>query len=84
MKRYFCPFCCSRYQLYKTRSDGVLICGQCGDPMIKKPVINPRQFFGWVALSAFLAPLFIMIALVINDISKERILNNSDSSAFLI
>ena len=79
MSRYFCPFCSSRNQVHKTRSDGVLICGQCGDPLIKKSFINSRQIFGLFAATAFLAPLVIMIIFVIKDFSKEKLPNNSDS-----
>ena len=83
MSRYYCPFCSSRYQFHKTRSDGVLICGLCGDPLVKKPLLNSRRIIGAVAASAFLAPLLIMIIFVINDFSKEKLPNNSDSLVLL-
>ena len=79
MSRYYCPFCSSRYQFHKTRGDGVLICGLCGDPLVKKPLLNSRRIIGAVAASAFLAPLVIMIIFVINDFSKEKLPINSDS-----
>tara|TARA_B100001093_G_C26324831_1_gene799258 strand:+ start:66 stop:341 length:276 start_codon:yes stop_codon:yes gene_type:complete len=79
MSRYYCPFCSSRYQFHKTSSDGVLICGLCGDPLVKKPLLNSRRIIGAVAASAFLAPLVIMIIFVINDFSKEKLPINSDS-----
>ena len=79
MSRYYCPFCSSRYQYHKTRADGVLICGQCGDPLMKKTFVNYRQILGVLAASAFLAPLLIMIIFVINDFTKENIPNNSES-----
>jgi len=79
MSRYYCPFCSSRYQFYKTSSDGVLICGLCGDQLVKKPLLNSRRIIGAVAASAFLAPLVIMIIFVINDFSKEKLPINSDS-----
>ena len=79
MSRYYCPFCSSRYRFHKTSSDGVLICGLCGDPLVKKPLLNSRRIIGAVAVSAFLAPLVIMIIFVINDFSKEKLPINSDS-----
>ena len=79
MSRYYCPFCSSRYQFHKTSSDGVLICGLCGDPLVIKPLLNSRRIIGAVAASAFLAPLVIMIIFVINDFSKEKLPINSDS-----
>ncbi len=83
MSRYYCPFCSSGYQFHKSRSDGVLICGQCGDPLIKKPLLNSRQIIGVVAASVFLAPLIIMIIFVITDFTKDRLPNNKESLVLL-
>jgi len=79
MSRYYCPFCSSRYQFHRTRSDGVLICGLCRDPLIKKPLLNSRRIIGVVAASAFLAPLLIMIIFIIKDFTNEEDFNNSES-----
>ena len=83
MSRYYCPFCSSRYQFHKTRSDGVLICGQCGDQLIKKPLLNSRRIMGVVVASAFLAPLLIMITFVITDFTKERLPSDSETLVLL-
>jgi len=83
MSRYYCPFCSSRYQFHKTSNDGVLICGLCGDPLVKKSLLNSRRIIGAVAASAFLAPLLIMIIFVINDFTKEKYPNNSESLVLL-
>ena len=79
MSRYYCPFCSARYQFHETRRDGVLICGHCGDPLIKKPLINSRRITGLFTASIFLVPLLTMIIFVINDLNKEQELNNSDN-----
>ena len=79
MCRYYCPFCSSLYQFHKISSEGDLICGLCGDPLIKKPLLNSRRIIGVVVASAFLSPLLIMIIFVINDFSKEKLPNNSDT-----
>ena len=79
MSRYYCPFCTSRYQFQKTRSDGILICGQCGDPLTKKTLINLRQIFGLIAISAFLLPLVLMIVFAVQDFKNEKLPNNSKS-----
>mgnify|MGYP001273326998 CR=1 FL=1 len=78
MSRYYCPFCSSLNQFQKTRSDGVLICGQCGDPLIKGPLLDTRRIIGILAASAFLAPLLMMIIFIVRDFTKEQILNNSE------
>ena len=79
MSRYYCPFCSSRYQFHQTSSDGILICGLCGDALVKKSLLNSRRIFGAVAAFAFLAPLVIMIIFIIKDFSKEKLPSNSDS-----
>ena len=83
MSRYYCPFCSSRFQFHETSRDGVLICGLCGDPLVKRPLLNSRRIIGAIAAAAFLAPLVIMIIFVINDFSKEELPNNSDSLVLL-
>ncbi len=60
-----------------------MICGLCGDPLIKKPLLNSRRIFGVLAASAFLAPLLIMIIFVINDFTKDKYPNNSESLVLL-
>ena len=84
MSRYYCPFCSSRYQFHKTRSDGVLICGQCGDPLIKKSLLNSRRIIGVVVALAFLVPLLIMLIFVIDNFTKEKLPNNSKPLALLV
>ncbi len=84
MSPYYCPFCSTLYQFQKTRNDGVLICGVCGDPLIKKPLFNSRRIIGVVASAAFLAPLLIMIIFVFKDFTKEQLPDNSESLVLLI
>ena len=76
MNSYYCPFCSSRYQVHKTRSDGVLICGHCGDPLIKITLLNSRRIIGLLASLAFLAPLLFMFIYVVEDFNKEKRPNN--------
>ena len=83
MSRYFCPFCSSRNQIHQTRSDGVLICGQCGDLLMKKQLVNVRRIFGILAASAFLAPLLIMLILVVKEFTKDKFQGNSQSFVLL-
>ncbi|WP_413677925.1 hypothetical protein [Prochlorococcus sp. MIT 0916] len=83
MSQYYCPFCSSRYQFHKTSSNGVLICGLCGDPLIKKTSLNSRRIIGVVAALAFLAPLLTMIIFIIADFTKEKRPKNSESLVLL-
>ena len=84
MSRYFCPYCPSRYQFHKTNPNGVLICGLCGDPLIKKSFLNPRGIIGIIVATAFLAPLLVMISFVVADFIKEKMHNNSQSVVYVI
>ena len=83
MSKFYCPFCSVSYQFHKTRNDGVLICGQCGDPLIKKRIVNSRQIFGLVAALSFLAPLPLMMFFVIRDFTEEKFPTDSEALAFL-
>ena len=49
------------------------MCGQCGDPLIKKPFINTRQIIGLVAALSFLSPLLIMFVLTLMDFNEEKL-----------
>ena len=79
MYRYYCPFCSSHNQFHNTRSDGVLICDLCGEPLIKKTLLNLRRMIGLIAASTFLTPLLIMIIILINDFTKEQLPINSEA-----
>ncbi len=81
--RYYCPFCSSRFLFQKLRSDGVLICGVCGENLVKKPLVSIKQIFGLLALSSFLTPLIIMISYVIKDFGKEKLPKIPESLALL-
>ena len=83
MSRYYCPFCSSCYQFHQIRTDGVLICGQCGDPLIKKPLISLRQILGLLACSAFLLPLLLMIIFIIKDFSNYKMPSKSETFVLL-
>ena len=61
-----------------------MICGQCGDPLIKKTSLNTRRIVGVVAALAFLAPLLIMIIFVIRNFTNEKLPKNSKSLVQLI
>ncbi len=43
MVQYYCPYCNPKYQFQKQSSNGTLICGLCGEDLIKKPFIRLNQ-----------------------------------------
>ena len=72
MAKYHCPYCSPRYQFHKQRSDGVMICGQCGDPLVKTSPIKLTQIFALVLASVFIAPLFITALAFIQDLNRSK------------
>ena len=67
MSRYYCPFCSPRYQFHKKRDDGTLICGQCGDPLTKVPLVKPIQIFSILLAFAFITPLIMLVSTVLKN-----------------
>ena len=57
MVRYYCPYCNPKYQFQKQSLKGNLICGLCGEDLVKKPYIRLNQIIALVAASSLLLPL---------------------------
>ena len=72
MKRYYCPYCHPSYQFQKQRVDGVMVCGQCGDPLVKAPLFRPTKVFALITIAAFIAPLLMMILGYLNSVQKQK------------
>ena len=70
MVKYYCPYCNPKYQFQKQTSKGTLICGLCGEELIKKPFIRLNQIIALVAASSLLLPLiYTLIFLIKNQIN---------------
>ena len=73
MVRYYCPYCNPKYQFQKQSSKGTLICGLCGEDLVKKPFIRLNQIIALVAASSFLLPLiYTFIFLIKNQINPQN------------
>ena len=73
MVRYYCPYCNPKYQFQKQSSKGTLICGLCGEELIKKPIIRLNQIIALVAASSLLLPLiYTFIFLIKNQINPSN------------
>ena len=57
MDRYYCPYCNPKYQYQKQSTNGTLICGLCGEDLVKKPFIRLNQIIALVAASSLLLPV---------------------------
>ena len=73
MVRYYCPYCNPKYQFQKQSSKGTLICGLCGEDLVKKPIIRLNQIIALVAASSLLLPLiYTFIYLFKNQINPPN------------
>ena len=73
MVRYYCPYCNPKYQFQKQSSKGTLICGLCGEDLVKKPFIRLNQIIALVAASSLLLPLiYTFIFLIKNKINHSH------------
>ena len=73
MVKYYCPYCNPKYQFQKQSSKGVLVCGLCGEDLVKKPFIRLNQIIALVAASSLLLPLvYTFIFLIKNQINPPN------------
>ena len=84
MSKYYCPYCSPRYQFYKQGADGIMICGQCGEPLLKVPFIRPVQIIALIAMTAFVAPLIFILFMNINNLNKPEPGRNNESLANIL
>jgi len=71
MKDYYCPYCNPKYQFNK-ENYGKLVCGLCGEDLIKKPIIELKRLIAILLIFSFSLPLiFLIITLFINT-SKDQ------------
>ena len=74
MSRYYCPYCNSKYQFKSISNTGKLLCGLCGEEMIKKSFINIKQIISLTIVITFVLPLFYTLLFsIINkkDLKKD-------------
>ena len=71
MSKYFCPYCNSKYQFKSMSNSGKLLCGLCGEEMIKKSFINIKQIVSLLIVATLILPLFYTF--VISIINRGQI-----------
>ena len=71
MNKYYCPYCNPKYQ-FPIENYGKLVCGLCGEDLIKKPIIELKRLIAILLIFSFSLPLiFLIITLFINT-SKDQ------------
>ena len=73
MVKYYCPYCNPKYQFEKQNQKGALICGLCGEDLVKKPFIRLKQIIAFIAVGSLLLPLiYTFIFLIKNQINLPQ------------
>ena len=73
MNNYYCPDCNPKYQFQKKSTSGEFICGVCGDPLVKKPLIKINQIIAIIASLSLVLPLiYTFIILIKNQVNPPR------------
>ena len=73
MKNYYCPYCNPKYQFHKRSTNGKLICGLCGDPLVKKNFIKINKIVAIIAALSLVLPLiYTLIFIIKNQLNPPR------------
>ena len=70
MARYYCPYCSTRYPLHCHDKQGRMVCGHCGDPLLKVQLIDVKQVFALFVACAFAIPSILLVFSVFQDSSS--------------
>ena len=84
MVRYYCPYCNPKDQFQKQSSKGNLICGLCGEDLLKKPYFRLNQIIALVAASSLLLPLIYTFIFLIKNQLKPPNKNYQANSRLMI
>ena len=72
MNKYYCPYCNPKYQ-FPLENYGKLVCGLCGEDLIKKPKIQIKQLIALILVFSFSFPLvFIIFSSIINTGKEQK------------
>ena len=83
MSKYFCPYCNSKYQFKTINNTGKLLCGLCGEEMIKKSFINIKQIISLTIVLAFVLPFFytLLFSIINKKDFKKDIYQSSNNES---
>ena len=71
MNKYYCPYCNPKYQ-FPLENYGKLVCGLCGEDLIKKPIIQIKQLISLLLVFSFSFPLFFIILSSIINTDRDQ------------
>ena len=82
MNKYYCPYCNPKYQ-FPLENYGKLVCGLCGEDLIKKPIIQIKQLIALLLVFSFSLPLIFMIFSSIINTGKDQKENFAYTNPFI-
>ena len=71
MNKYFCPYCNPKYQI-PLKNYEKLVCGLCGEDLIKKPIIQIKQLVALLLVFSWSFPLIFIISSSIINTDKNQ------------
>ena len=71
MNKYYCPYCNPNYQ-FTVENYGKLVCGLCGEDLIKKPIIQIKQLIALILVFSFSFPLIFIFSSIINTVRDQK------------
>tara|TARA_Y100000766_G_C18348059_1_gene338072 strand:- start:121 stop:399 length:279 start_codon:yes stop_codon:yes gene_type:complete len=71
MNKYYCPYCNPKYQ-FPLENNGKLVCGLCGEDLIKKPIIQFKQLVAFILVFSFSFPFIFIIFSSIIKTGKDQ------------
>ena len=71
MNKYYCPYCNPKYQ-FPLENCRKLVCGLCGEDLIKKPIIQLKQIISLLLVFSFSFPLIFIIYTSIFNTGRDQ------------
>ncbi len=72
MTRYICPYCAPAPANHRTTAQGELVCGTCGDPLLRQKALRWRQLAAFVGIGSLIAPLLALIWVSLQRVPDAR------------
>ena len=82
MNKYYCPYCNPKYQ-FPLENYGKLVCGLCGEDLIKKPIIQIKQLIALLLVFSFSFPLIFIIFSSIINTGKDQKENFANTNSLI-
>ena len=79
--KLYCPYCPTKYQFQRELNDGTLVCGLCGDPLVRRSPVKVSQLFALVVSMVFVMPIILMTLTFLED---SKVIKLSPSPTYLL